>query len=191
MKLPLVANRVSGPQGRALEVGWLLDTRKAGFIWEAPRRLTRNDPPPEHAKAVNFCPAVLDHEARLFEVPCPIDINLGFRFDKDERPAVVNLDGDRAAIRPATLNDMLAIVSRREWRHPDRPIIQLITPYIFVADETVYLTQLPPFTSYHMNAWPGVLIGGRFPAHVWPRHLMWGFEWYDTKKPLSLKRGEP
>jgi len=41
----------------------------------------RNEPAPAHAKAVNYCPAVLDHEARMFEVPCPVDVRLGFRFD--------------------------------------------------------------------------------------------------------------
>ena len=86
---------------------------------------------------------------------------------------------------------MLSIVSRSEWRHPDRPIVQFVTPYIFVADEPVYIAQFPPFTGYHMNEWPGVLIGGRFPIHIWLRQMMWGFEWFDTKKPLSLRRGDP
>jgi hypothetical protein len=192
IKLPLLAGDAEpATASRALEVGWLLDAEKASFIWDAPRRLTRTEPAPEHAKAVAYCPAVLDHEARLFEVPCPIDVNLGFRFDKDGRPAVVNLDGDKTAIRPNALNDMLAIVNKREWRHPDRPIIQLITPYIFIADEPVYISQLPPYASYVMNGWPGVLVGGRFPAHLWPRQMMWALEWYDIKKPLSLRRGEP
>jgi len=36
-----------------------------------------------------------------------------------------------------------------------------------------------------------MLIGGRFPIDVWPRGLVWAFEWYDTSKDLILKRGEP
>lgn len=193
IKLPLLnASRPAPPESsRAVEVGWLLDAQKATFVWEAPRRLTRTEPAPEHAKAVSYCPAVLEHEARLFEVPCPIDVNLGFRYDKDERPSLVNLDGDKSAIRANTLNEMLVIINRREWRHPDRPIIQLITPYVFLADEPVYMSQLPPFAAYNMNAWPGVLIGGRFPIHIWPRQMMWALEWFDIKKPLSLRRGEP
>ena len=192
IKLPLLdGDQETGPVSRALEVGWLLDTEKASFIWDAPRRLSRTEPAPEHAKAVAYCPAVLDHESRLFEVPCPIDANLGFRFVMDGRPSLINLAGERAAIRSNTLNEMRAIGGRREWRHPDRPIIQFITPYIFIADEPVYVSQLPPYTSYVMNNWPGVLVGGRFPAHIWPRQMMWALEWYDIKKPLTLKRGEP
>jgi hypothetical protein len=35
------------------------------------------------------------------------------------------------------------------------------------------------------------MIGGRFPIHIWPRALMWAFEWYDAKQDLVLRRGEP
>ena len=178
-------------KARAVEVGWLLDTDKAAFIWEAPRRLSRSDPPPAHAKAVSYCPAVLDHEAKMFEVPCPIDVRLGFKLDEKGAPVLVNLDGDQSTVRGKHLNQMLAVVNRREWRHPDRPVIQFITPYVFLADEPVWMQQLPPITHYRPDPWPGVLIGGRLPIHVWPRQMMWAFEWFEPKKPLELKRGEP
>jgi len=192
IKLPLLnATRSVAPPTRAVDVGWLLDTEKASLIWEAPRRIVRNEPTPEHAKAVSYCPAVVDHEARMFEVTCPIDVKLGFRYDAKGVPSLVNLDGDKSAIRPRALNEMLAIIGRREWRHPDRPIIQLVTPYIFLSDQPVYMTQLPPLTYYNMNQWPGVMIGGRLPIHVWPRQMMWAFEWFEPEKPLILKRGDP
>ncbi len=184
------AKASAASSSRAVDVGWVLDADKALFVWEEPRRLLRSDPPPAHAKAVSFCPAVLDHEARMFEVPCPIDVKLGFRFDDKGMPSLINLDSDQSAIRPRYLNDMLAILNRKEWRHPDRPIIQLITPYIFLADEPVYMTQTPPFTHFHMNQWPGVMIGGRLPIHIWPRPMMWAFEWFEPAKPLVLRRGE-
>ena len=38
---------------------------------------------------------------------------------------------------------------------------------------------------------PGTIFGGRFPIHIWPRPLMWAFEWQDTTKELILIRGEP
>jgi len=192
IKLPLLnATRSVAAPTRAVDVGWLLDTEKASLIWEAPRRIVRNEPTPEHAKAVSYCPAVVDHEARMFEVTCPIDVKLGFRYDAKGVPSLVNLDGDKSAIRPRALNEMLAIIGRREWRHPDRPIIQLVTPYIFLSDQPVYMTQLPPLTYYNMNQWPGVMIGGRLPIHVWPRQMMWAFEWFEPEKPLILKRGDP
>jgi hypothetical protein len=53
------------------------------------------------------------------------------------------------------------------------------------------MTQLPPFLHYRDPALPGVMIGGRMPIDVWPRVLMWAFEWFDTSKDLILRRGEP
>ncbi|MDB5433509.1 MAG: hypothetical protein JWP35_4625 [Caulobacter sp.] len=176
---------------RAVEVGWFLDTDKAGFIWDEPKRVKRDDPAPTHAKSVNHCPAALDHEARMFEVPCPIDARLRFKWGEKGEPLLINADGDHATIRPKHLGQMVAVVNRREWRHPERPIIQIVTPYVFVTDEPVYMTQMPPIGAYLPNPWPGILIGGRLPIHVWPRQMMWAFEWYDISKDLILKRGAP
>jgi hypothetical protein len=177
--------------GRAVDVGWLVDSDKARFIWFEPRRVRRNDPPPRHAKSASYCPAILEHEAKLYEIACPIDLNLGFRRDAQGKPVLVPLDGEQASIRAKHLNAMLAIVSEREWRHPERPIIQIITPYIFLSDEPVYMSQLPPIAHYPKDPWPGILLGGRLPTHIWLRPLMWAFEWHDLAKPLVLRRGDP
>lgn len=184
-------NHVSASLPRAVDVGWLLNTTTARFIWGEPRRVTRDDPPARHAKSASMCPAVIDYEARMYEIACPIDVRLGFRRDPKGIPALVNLDGDSATIRNKHLDQMMVLVSEKEWRHPKRPIIQLVTPYVFVSDEPVYLTQLPPISYYHRDPWPGVILGGRMPIDIWPRQLMWAFEWWDTSKELVLKRGEP
>ncbi|WP_198350875.1 hypothetical protein [Flavisphingomonas formosensis] len=176
---------------RMVDVGWLLETDQARFVWGEPRRIVRSDPPPAHAKAVSYCPAVVDHEGRMFDIPCPIDLKLGFRKDKEGKATLVNLDGDQSSIRNKTLNSMVSLVGQKEWRHPERPILQLITPYIFLSDEPVYMTQLPPMTHYRPDPWPGQLIAGRLPIHIWPRRMMWAFEWYEPGKPLVLRRGEP
>jgi hypothetical protein len=136
-------------------------------------------------------PSVIDHEARLFEVPCPFDLELGLRRDEKGQLQLVNAMGDRSPIRGKHLGQVSALVSPREWRHPDRPIVQIITPYVFLSDEPVYMTQLPPFNHYRSPQWPGTLVGGRLPIHIWPRPMMWALEWYDPKTTISLKRGEP
>jgi hypothetical protein len=177
--------------GRVVDVGWLLDSDKARFIWFEPRRLSRGDPAPTHAKSASYCPSVLEHESKLYEVACPIDLNLGFRRDTNGKPALVNLQGDKSSVRPKHLNSMLALVSEREWRHPEKPILQVITPYIFLSDEPVYMTQLPPMHHYRKEPWPGILLSGRLPIHIWLRPMMWAFEWHDVSKPLTLRRGEP
>lgn len=175
---------------RTVDVGYIINADKAGFIWEAPRKVTRPSGKTTHAKGLSFCPGVVDHDARLFEVPCPIDINIGFKF-KDDQPVLVNLAGDESSIRNKHLNQMCVIVNRKEWRDPNRPLIQFMTPYIFLADEPVWISQIPPYYHYATPPWPGVLIGGRFPIHIWPRGLVWAFEWCDISKPIVISRGDP
>ena len=74
---------------------------------------------------------------------------------------------------------------------PGKPVIQVRLPYIFLADEPVYMAQMPPFYHRPTNPLPGVMIGGRFPINVWPRTLSWALEWHEIDQPLVLKRGEP
>lgn len=186
---PLVER--AAPSRPAL-VGWLLDTDKAGFIWEAPRRLRTSAECPRHAKSVTACPAVVDHEARHFVVPCPISARLRIAIDpKTGEANLANADGDRASVRTRALGEMVKRVNAREWRHPRRPIIQFVTPYVFVSDDPVHMSQFPPFAHRRDPEWPGLVIGGRFPIDVWPRHLMWAFEWHDLDRELVLTRGEP
>jgi hypothetical protein len=194
MPLTTWLSRWKAPQvlSRTAEIGWVLDAEKAGFIWDAPRRLANNNPPATHAKSVAFCPAMIDHEARIYEVPCPIDVQLRIGMDeRTKQPVLVNAAGEQATIRNKALGQMAVLVNRREWRHPDRPIVQITTPYLFVADEPVYMTQMPPFNHLRVPQLPGLVIGGRLPIHIWPRHMMWAFEWHDPKQPIELKRGEP
>lgn len=187
--LPRITKDIAG---RTVEIGWIIDAEQAGLIWEAPRKVLREAPSGRHAKSVRFCPAALDHQARLFEVPCPIDLHLRLELDKGEGPPkLINVPGDRSTIRSKHLGQMVSVIPRKEWRDPNRPILQVATPYLCVADEPAYLSQLPPFEHFRSPGWPGVLISGRFPCHIWPRHLMWAFEWYDTAQELVLRRGEP
>jgi hypothetical protein len=177
---------------RALQVGWLFEPERSSVIWEAPKRVTRELRDVPHAKSVRYCPAVLDHEARHFEVLCPIDaaVRLG-KNEKTNEPTLINAAGDKSSIRSSHLEKMVALSPRREWRHPDRPVLQFRTPYLFIADELTYMTQMPPFMSFIKDPWPGVQIGGRFPINIWPRSLTWAFEWYDTTRNLILHRGQP
>jgi hypothetical protein len=53
------------------------------------------------------------------------------------------------------------------------------------------LTQLGTFDHYRADPLPGTIFGGRFPVNMWPRPLVWSFEWHDPTKDLILRRGEP
>ncbi|MEO8558397.1 MAG: hypothetical protein ABI439_04995 [Rhodospirillales bacterium] len=178
-------------RGRTLEVGWVLQPGMATAVWFEPQPFRREGPPPPTAKAVQNCPAVIDYDARHFVVPCPVDLNIALAKDKDGKVVLRNLDGAASSVAPSHLAKLVHLNSPGQWRHPERPLIQISTPYRFIADEPCFINQMPPFLHYRREQWPGTMIAGRFQADVWPRIMMWAFEWMDPSKPLQLRRGEP
>ena len=179
------------PRSGPIMVGWFRTTDKGGVLYDPPERLTFRQTNKAHAKSASRCPAVIQMESRYFMVKCPFDINIGFGRDDKGKPHLINRAGIASPVRANKLNEVLTLVNEVEWRYPDRPTVQLSLPYCFIADETVYITQLGTFAHYRPDPLPGTIFGGRFPLNVWPRPLMWAFEWHDPTKDIVLKRGEP
>ncbi|MEM9138455.1 MAG: hypothetical protein AAGB15_01370 [Pseudomonadota bacterium] len=180
-----------GPGSGPVKVGWLLTDRKGGIVFDPPERFRSTEMSKTHAKSASRCPAVINMESRYFVIKCPFDLHIGLVRDKDGKPALRNLAGDSSPVRSKKLNQHLHITAEKEWRYPNRPTIQLSLPYLFIADEPVYMSQVPAFMHYRKEQMPGTMFGGRFPINLWPRPLMWAFEWHEPEKPLQLKRGEP
>ena len=181
-----------GPPGRGpVTVGWCLNETKGGIIYAPPERVRSVDLDRRHAKSASRCPAVINLESRHFLIRCPFDIHVGFDRDEKGRPVLRNLNGAASTIRGNKLGEKLHMVSEAEWRHPGVPTLQLLLPYLFLCDEPVYMSQVAPFMHYSRTPLPGTIFGGRFPINVWPRPLMWAFEWHDPSKPLKISRGDP
>jgi hypothetical protein len=180
-----------GPRSGPITVGWFRDTDKAGVLFEPPERLSFRQTNKAHAKSASRCPAVIQMESRYFVVKCPYDIHIGFQRDDKGQPTLVNRAGIASPIRASKLGEKLKLVGEAEWRYPDRPTLQLALPYVFIADEPVYVTQLGTFAHYRPDPLPGTIFGGRFPINLWPRPLMWAFEWHEPAKDIVLRRGEP
>ncbi|MEC9468515.1 MAG: hypothetical protein VYA18_02260 [Pseudomonadota bacterium] len=174
-------------------IGWLLAGDESQLVYKPPQRLKQPSAPRQrtHAKSVTACPAVLGLESRLFEVLCPCDLSLQMAETDFGEPVVVNADGPMSSVRDDVFAHLIILHPREEWRSPDRPILQMRLPYIFVADEPTYMSQLPPFQHVGKSSLPGLMIPGRFPINVWPRTLTWAFEWHDISAPLILHRGDP
>ena len=179
------------PASGPVTVGWLRETERAGVLYAPPERVHTRPPNKAHAKSAARCPAVRNMESRFFQIRCPFDLHLGFDRDAQGRPVLVNRMGRESPVRSAKLGEILVMVPEDEWRHPDRPTLQLKLPYIFVADEPVWLTQLDAFAHYRRDPLPGTIFGGRFPIDRWPRGIVWALEWHDTARDLILHRGEP
>ena len=180
-----------GPRSGPIQVGWLRDVERGGVIYDPPERVSFRDVARGHAKSAARCPAVIALESRYFMIRCPFDLAIGFARDKDGRAVLVNRAGAASAVRSAKLNEALRLVGEAEWRYPDRPTLQLKLPYVFVADEPVFVTQLDAFAHYRRTPLPGTIFGGRFPIDVWPRPLMWAFEWHEPARDIVIKRGDP
>lgn len=184
------AEQKSGAK-RTVTVGWLARTTQTSVLFAPPKPFTRDDPKAASSKSVQHCPAAIDFDRRHFVIPCPIDIKLHFVRQANGQLSLQDADGEKSGIRQHGLQELLIMHPQSEWRHPDRPLIQFLSPYIFIADDPCYVVQTAPYLHYFAEPRPGVQMGGRFPIHIWPRPVSWGFEWHDVSRPLTLKRGEP
>lgn len=180
-----------GPASGPIMVGWFLTSDKGAVMYDLPERVSLRQTSKVHAKSASRCPGVVQLESRYFMVKCPFDIHIGFSRDEKGKPILLNRAGAASTIRANKLGEVLTLVNETEWRYPDRPTIQLHLPYCFIADEMVYITQLSAFMHYRPDPLPGTIFGGRFPVSLWPRPLMWAFEWHEPQKDIILKRGEP
>ena len=180
-----------GPKSGPITVGWFLTQDKGAVMYDAPERLIFRQTNKAHAKSASRCPAVVQMESRYFIVKCPFDMHIGFSRDDKGKAQLVNRAGVASPIRGSKLGEVMTLVSEVEWRYPDRPTVQMVLPYCFIADEVVYMTQVGTFAHYRRDPLPGTIFGGRFPINVWPRPLMWAFEWHDITKPLKIARGDP
>lgn len=179
------------PRSGPVTVGWFLAGDKGAILYAPPERVRTAVHGRPHAKSAARCPAVVQMESRYFVLRCPFDIHVGFSRDDDGQARLVSRAGAAGSIRASSLAQALVLVREAEWRHPDRPVVQLKLPYCLVADETCYVTQLDSFAHYRRDPLPGTIFGGRFPVHAWVRPLMWGFEWHDTTRDIVLRRGDP
>jgi len=181
----------TGTERGPVQVGWFLNQKKAGIVYFPPERVRSAEMNKTHAKSASRCPAVINLESRYFLVRCPFDLNLQFVRDKEGRPALRNLNGDRSGIRGNKIREKLHIAAEHEWRYAGVPTLQLELPYVFIADEPLYLNQVSPFMHFSKTPLPGTIFGGRFPVNVWPRPLMWAFDWHATSQPVQINRGVP
>lgn len=177
------------PESRTFTAGWLLNTDLTSIIWDSPRPV-RIESQSSDPRSVGQCPSVLDFDRRHFVINCPIDVHLRLKLTGGDME-VTNLLAEKSPIRSEALQKWIVFQPRHEWRHPQRPVLQMLTSYVFVSDDPLYVNQLPPILHYWGDTRPGIQISGRFPIDIWPRALMWAFEWHDTTKDLILRRGEP
>ena len=179
------------PKSSPVTIGWFYGEEKTSVVYFPPERLRVRNTDSKASKSASRCPAIINIESRYAVIRCPFDLQLGFVRDSKGVPRIRNLLGDKSPIRNHKLGEKVVMIGESEWRFENRPTIQFVLPYVFISDEPVYISQISPYLHYRDNPLPGTIFAGRFPIDVWPRQLMWAFEWHNTNKPIILKRGEP
>ncbi len=178
---------------KIVEAGWgLLGSKNfTSLNWDIPRPFSRNLPKPTSAKSVQVCPAAVDFDARYYVLCAPETIDLRLAFAACGRATLEQSFQDPAA--EALLKDVFTfkLANSTSWRHLNRPIVEFESPYVFLSDEDVFINLTSAFMHYTQPALPGLVLNSRFPLNLWPRKLAWAFEWYDTSRPLVIKKGEP
>lgn len=183
--------RVRQPSvSRPTRVGWFLDVDEAAAMYPDPipmahlqKKLQRD------RKSPDYCPAVQNFNRNLFVLLAPYDLTL-FCNEKPDSFEFA-LETNSSTVSPGSLRNVMFVTPPREWRSPDRPVIQLRCPYVFVSDDDVTVEQTAPWLHYLQPAWPGVSIAGAFEIRSWVRTLSWAFEWHDLSRPLVIRAGEP
>lgn len=175
---------------KTIKIGWLIDENQpASFIFKSPERVKQSRIAPLSKRAIQACPAVNFLEERYFQVNFPYDLRLRYEFSNNLHNLYIIPEGTR--IDDDLIPQHVVLMKTNLWRNKDTPTLQIKCPYIFLSDEKVYMSQLPPFLSYKYNKLPGVMTSGRFPINIWPRILNYAFEWVDKEKDLIFKRGDP
>jgi hypothetical protein len=173
---------------KKVPIGWYVDSSFGSFAFGEPVPVIGDRQKALSNRAVQACPAINELENRLFEVRCPYNLHLEIEKNGDKYDLFV-LD-DKTRLDHDLIAKFVTLMPPKIWRKPDVPVIQISSPYIFVCDETCYMTQMPPFLEQKHSQWPGILIAGRFDIKNWLRPLNWAFEWTDTTKPLRLRKND-
>lgn len=174
-----------------LQVGWLFSQDQSSVVYFPPRRL--DWPGQAVPGGASDCPAISDLARQYYVVESPFSIGLrctklvpGQSFFYD----VVPVPGQKT-LTLETLRKVLQVMPPSIWESPERPTLQLMLPYLFISDESVYVEQTPAFLSPSSANWPLLLYPGRFPIDVWPRQLNFSFQWTDSSRDILIERGQP
>ena len=92
--------------------------------------------------------------ARHFAINCPIDLHLRLNMAGGGLD-IINVLAEKSPIRSNALQQWIVFQPRHEWRHPQRPVLQMLTAYVFVSDDPVYINQYPRILHFSSDTRPG------------------------------------
>lgn len=172
-----------------VRIGYCLGQAEGGFAFQAPRSVFSTRSKPLGKRAIQNCPAVNGLERQLIEIPSPVSIRMVLTMT-DDGPEI-DIDPVGTFVEEEKIGEIISLEPQERWRVANRPVLQIRLPFFFVTDEAAMMSLLPPFLAPAMRKWPGTMVASRFPLTIWPRDLVWAFEWDRPGEELVLRQGEP
>src|SRR3546814_19275962 len=86
-------------------------------------------------------------DRRHFVINCPIDVHLRLNLTGGGME-ITNVLAAKSPIRAEALQRWIVFQPRHEWRNPQRPGLPMLTSYVFVSDEPVYVNPYPHLFHY-------------------------------------------
>jgi hypothetical protein len=171
-----------------IKIGWAYVNVEGTAAYPNPERVHLQKDPSTTKRGHLSCPAVRATANGFYEIRSPFSLHLRVKKSVDLISFIPIYPF--TTVNEPKLREMFRLEPKELWRSSEIPIIQIPSPYFFVADEIVEIEQFPPVfaDTTTMNWRP---ISGRFNIYGWQRPLNWAFEW-DTKcGDLIVKMGEP
>ncbi len=173
---------------KKVKIGWHIEESQGKFVFFEPHSLFKQRRKPLSNRAVQACPAVNELERDYFVIKNPFDLRL--RCSRNENSYDLHVVEEGTRIDDDLIPKFVFLIQPNLWRDKNNPVIQIKVPYFFICDEACYMTMIAPYMSFNSISWPGLMIGGRLPIHIWPRILNFAFEWHDLNTDLILRRGQ-
>ena len=109
-----------------------------------------------------------------------------------DKNGMVMFDRDHSSVDVGKLDEIITNVVTDH--SVDHTIIQILTNATFIADKQCTMTIIPPI--FHMQKNPDLwnnirMVAGKFNIYDWQRPITFAFEWVNTNKTLTVKKGTP
>lgn len=177
---------------KTVTVGWLLCEDISSVVFFPPERLTWPEiPRGASAGDIARCPGIRDLTSQLWVVRSPFTFRIRAHHFDPGKGLTYRCEPCEKGLSERVLAHLLPVMPVSTWETPERPLLQLRLPYVFLSDHSVYIEQLPAFMSEVHARFPGTVYGGRFPIDLWPRRINFAFHWVDLTREIFIQRGDP
>jgi len=173
----------------SIKIGWCFDREEGVAIYKPPISVSKliTERKNKMGAGVSHCPGTLDFNSRTFTILSPYTFRIRAQKENNQInffPVYPDTEASEEVIK-----NEISFQPRKLWRDERYPILQLSLPYVFFANESVYINQLEPSRFIGEKNWS--LIQGRFDIASWQRPINWAIEWTNINKDIFIKKGDP